>query len=174
MVADAAAKAKISVTICGQMCSDPRFCSLFIGLGVERLSVTPQAIPEIKDLIRRITTRRAWEIAVRASEIGSGERDRPVPARRSEKTVGFVRRRGVALWASASNDRHVLDSVFANRVLVISTGVKFDWMSFATSRSGCGAASGRVCACGAFASCVFRSPRTSCVTDSRSSRPFRV
>jgi phosphotransferase system enzyme I (PtsI) len=69
MVADAAAKAKISVTICGQMCSDPRFVPLFIGLGVERLSVTPQAIPEIKDLIRRITTRRAWEIAVRASEM---------------------------------------------------------------------------------------------------------
>jgi phosphotransferase system enzyme I (PtsI) len=69
MVADAAAKAKISVTICGQMCSDPRFVPLFIGLGVERLSVTPQAIPEIKDLIRRITTRQAWEIAVRASEM---------------------------------------------------------------------------------------------------------
>ena len=51
------------------MCSDPRFVPLFIGLGVERLSVTPQAIPEIKDLIRRITTRRAWEIAVRASEM---------------------------------------------------------------------------------------------------------
>lgn len=69
MVADAAAKAKIGVTICGQMCSDPRFVPLFIGLGVERLSVTPQAIPEIKDLIRRLTTRRAWEIAVRASEM---------------------------------------------------------------------------------------------------------
>ncbi len=69
MVADAAAKAKISVTICGQMCSDPRFVPLFIGLGVERLSVTPQAIPEIKDLIRRFSTRKAWEIAVRASEM---------------------------------------------------------------------------------------------------------
>ena len=69
MVADAAAKAKISVTICGQMCSDPRFVPLFIGLGVERLSLTPQAIPEIKDLIRRLSTRKAWEIAVRASEM---------------------------------------------------------------------------------------------------------
>ncbi len=69
MVADAAAKAKISVTICGQMCSDPRFVPLFLGLGVERLSVTPQAIPEIKDLIRHISTRKAWEIAVRASEM---------------------------------------------------------------------------------------------------------
>ena len=69
MVADAAAKAKISVTICGQMCSDPRFVPLFIGLGVERLSLTPQAIPEIKDLIRHLSTRKAWEIAVRASEM---------------------------------------------------------------------------------------------------------
>lgn len=69
MVADAAAKAKISVTICGQMCSDPRFVPLFIGLGVERLSLTPQAIPEIKELIRHLSTRKAWEIAVRASEM---------------------------------------------------------------------------------------------------------
>ena len=69
MVADAAAKAKISVTICGQMCSDPRFVPLFIGLGVERLSLTPQAIPEIKELIRHLPTRKAWEIAVRASEM---------------------------------------------------------------------------------------------------------
>lgn len=69
MVADAALKAKISVTICGQMCSDPRFVPLFIGLGIERMSVTPQAIPEIKDLIRRITTRKAWEIAQQASEM---------------------------------------------------------------------------------------------------------
>lgn len=69
MVANAAAKAKISVTICGQMCSDPRFVPLFLGLGVERLSVTPQAIPEIKDFIRRITIRKAWEIASHASEM---------------------------------------------------------------------------------------------------------
>ncbi|RLS41572.1 MAG: phosphoenolpyruvate--protein phosphotransferase [Planctomycetota bacterium] len=69
MVAEAAAKAKIGVTICGQMCSDPRFVPLFLGLGIERLSVTPQAIPEIKDLIRHLTTRKAWEIAVQASEM---------------------------------------------------------------------------------------------------------
>ena len=69
MVADAAAKAKISVTICGQMCSEPRFVPLFLGLGIERLSLTPQAIPEVKDLIRHLSTRKAWEIAVQASEM---------------------------------------------------------------------------------------------------------
>lgn len=69
MVADAAKKAKISVSICGQMCSDPRFVPLFIGLGVERLSLTPQAVPEIKELIRHISSRKAWEIADRASEM---------------------------------------------------------------------------------------------------------
>ena len=69
MVADAAAKAKISVTICGQMCSEPRFVPLFIGLGIERLSLTPQAIPEIKELIRHLYTRKAYEISVSASEM---------------------------------------------------------------------------------------------------------
>ncbi len=69
MVSEAAAKAKIGVTICGQMCSDPRFVPLFLGLGIERMSVTPQAIPEIKNLIRHLTTRKAWEIAVQASEM---------------------------------------------------------------------------------------------------------
>ncbi|QDT67014.1 phosphoenolpyruvate--protein phosphotransferase [Calycomorphotria hydatis] len=56
-------EANIPVTICGQMSSDPKFIPLLIGLGLRQVSVTPHAIPEIKEVVRNITIERATEIA---------------------------------------------------------------------------------------------------------------
>lgn len=62
----AARKHQISVSVCGQMSSDPVFVPLLVGLGLRQLSVTPHAIPELKEVIRNLTIAKAERIASRA------------------------------------------------------------------------------------------------------------
>jgi len=66
MVVKAGDEHKIPVTVCGQMCSDPKFVPLLMGAGIRRLSVTPPAVLEIRDLISRVTMPQVREIASRA------------------------------------------------------------------------------------------------------------
>ncbi|MBX3443686.1 MAG: phosphoenolpyruvate--protein phosphotransferase [Planctomyces sp.] len=68
MVVTAASDARIPVTVCGQMSSDVKFVPLLIGLGLRHLSVTPQAVPVLKDVIRNLTITRAEEIAARVAD----------------------------------------------------------------------------------------------------------
>jgi phosphotransferase system enzyme I (PtsI) len=69
MVVSAARKQGIPVTVCGQMSSDPKFVPLLIGLGVRELSVTPQAVPQVKAVIRAISVVQAERIASEALEL---------------------------------------------------------------------------------------------------------
>ncbi len=68
-VIEAAAKHDRSVTVCGQMSSDPKFIPLLVGIGLRSLSATPQAIPEIKEVIRSLTIEKAQEIAAHAESL---------------------------------------------------------------------------------------------------------
>ena len=63
MVVKAASKHNVPVSVCGQMTSDPKCVPLLIGLGIRQLSVSPHAIPEIKEIIRNISVDQAVEIA---------------------------------------------------------------------------------------------------------------
>jgi phosphoenolpyruvate-protein phosphotransferase (PTS system enzyme I) len=63
LVVEAARKREIPVTVCGQMSSDPKFIPLLIGMGIRRLSVTPHAIPELKEIIRTIDVHQGEQIA---------------------------------------------------------------------------------------------------------------
>jgi phosphocarrier protein FPr len=49
----------IKVSICGQLASDPTAVGILLGLGVDELSVNPQAIPAIKAEIVRQNTRES-------------------------------------------------------------------------------------------------------------------
>jgi len=60
--------AGIPVTICGQMSSDPKFVPLLIGMGLRQFSVTPQAIPTVKEMVRNMSLEDAEEIARRVSQ----------------------------------------------------------------------------------------------------------
>ncbi|QDT34047.1 phosphoenolpyruvate--protein phosphotransferase [Thalassoglobus polymorphus] len=51
----AARDANLPVSVCGQMSSDPKFIPLLLGMGLRQLSVTPQKIPLIKQLICNIS-----------------------------------------------------------------------------------------------------------------------
>ncbi|MEX0718689.1 MAG: phosphoenolpyruvate--protein phosphotransferase [Planctomycetaceae bacterium] len=69
MVIDAGRKHDVPVTVCGQMSSDPKFVPLLLGMGLRQLSVTPHAIPELKEVIRSITIPQAEEIAAHAATL---------------------------------------------------------------------------------------------------------
>lgn len=65
LVLNAARKHQIPVSVCGQMSSDPMFIPLLVGMGLRQISVTPHAIPELKEVIRNLTISKAERIAQR-------------------------------------------------------------------------------------------------------------
>lgn len=48
-------KAKIGLSICGEIASDPEYIMLLLGMGVRSLSLASPMIPEIKQIIRSVT-----------------------------------------------------------------------------------------------------------------------
>jgi phosphotransferase system enzyme I (PtsI) len=63
---EAANRAGIPISVCGEMAGDPRFTALLIGLGVRELSMAPANIPRVKQRVRSMdiiaATRRARAI----------------------------------------------------------------------------------------------------------------
>lgn len=65
------------VGVCGEAAGDPTVAAAFVGLGVDELSMTRVAIPEVKDALRRVTRdecRRAVEAAIRDGGDAAGTR----------------------------------------------------------------------------------------------------
>nr|WP_321259524.1 phosphoenolpyruvate--protein phosphotransferase [uncultured Pseudodesulfovibrio sp.] len=54
LVVDAAHQAGIEVSLCGEVASDPFCVPILLGMGIDSISMTPQAIPGIKRIIRQI------------------------------------------------------------------------------------------------------------------------
>ncbi len=52
--AEAALRARIPVSICGEMAGDPRYTALLLGLGFRELSMIPANIPRVKQRIREM------------------------------------------------------------------------------------------------------------------------
>lgn len=63
MILDAGVRAGISVSVCGEMASDPLAVVLLLGLGYRTLSVAPPALPFLKWVVRTIPI----EVAARAA-----------------------------------------------------------------------------------------------------------
>jgi phosphocarrier protein FPr len=57
-VADAAGD-RVRVAVCGEVAADPANTGLLLGLGVDELSVSPPAIPAVKDAVRSYSAHRA-------------------------------------------------------------------------------------------------------------------
>ena len=55
LVIDAAQAQDLSVTVCGEMAGDPRSALLLMGLGIDGLSMTPSALPEVKRAVRNVS-----------------------------------------------------------------------------------------------------------------------
>lgn len=51
---EAALRARIPVSVCGEIAGDPRYTALLLGLGVRELSMSPASIPVVKRRLRTI------------------------------------------------------------------------------------------------------------------------
>lgn len=56
-------KAKIGLSVCGEMASDPEYVMLLLGMGVRTLSLAPAMMPEIKQIIRSVSIESCNSIA---------------------------------------------------------------------------------------------------------------
>ncbi|MEZ5331303.1 MAG: phosphoenolpyruvate--protein phosphotransferase [Thermoanaerobaculia bacterium] len=82
-IVDAAARADVPLSLCGEMAGDPAVTPLLLGLGLTRLSVAPLALPEIKSRLRslevptlRRVTERPWARRPRRRSAASRRRRR--------------------------------------------------------------------------------------------------
>lgn len=73
MITTEANKKRISVSVCGEIASDPRFTPLLIGLGVQELSVAPRYLPIIKNAIRSMSIVDAVKLAEKAVELKTAQ-----------------------------------------------------------------------------------------------------
>ncbi len=64
---NAADKKPIPITMCGQMSGNPAYTMLLLGLGLRHFSVSPAALPEIKNICRRVTIVDCKEVASRVA-----------------------------------------------------------------------------------------------------------
>ena len=67
----AANKASVPISMCGQMCGDPMYTMLLLGIGLRSLSVTPAAVPEIKRVCRSVTIEKCEQVAERVRSLES-------------------------------------------------------------------------------------------------------
>lgn len=61
-----AASGRARVAVCGEVASDPVAVPLLLGLGVDELSVTPRAVPTVKQAVRELDVAACRSVAERA------------------------------------------------------------------------------------------------------------
>ncbi len=84
-VIEAGHKTNIWVGMCGEMAGEPIFATILLGLGLDEFSMSPTAIPRIKNLIRSVKMEDARLIAEHALTLSTGkEVERYVEARIKE------------------------------------------------------------------------------------------
>jgi phosphotransferase system enzyme I (PtsI) len=63
---DAAERASVDCSLCGQMSGSPSYTMLLLGLGLRQFSVSPSAMPEIKNICRHVTIEECKAVSGRA------------------------------------------------------------------------------------------------------------
>jgi len=64
-------KAKIDLSICGEVASDPEYIMLLLGMGARTLSLAPPMIPEIKQIVRSVTIEECNHLARKVAVMDS-------------------------------------------------------------------------------------------------------
>ena len=94
-----AARPGIPVSVCGEMASEPLSAVLLLGLGYDRLSVSPPALPLVKWVVRTVpepAAARAAESALVGGQRGRGVGDAPERRRRVHRRPAAGPALGVA------------------------------------------------------------------------------
>ena len=63
LTVEAAKKHRIPVCVCGEIAADPRFTPILLGLGVLELSMSPNAIAEVRGVIRKTSMLASEQLA---------------------------------------------------------------------------------------------------------------
>jgi phosphotransferase system enzyme I (PtsI) len=63
LVRRAAARHRIPVSLCGEMASDPALVGLLVGLGLTEFSMTPAAIPIVRQVVQELSAAEARRLA---------------------------------------------------------------------------------------------------------------
>jgi phosphotransferase system enzyme I (PtsI) len=66
-----ATERQVPISMCGQMSGNPQYTMMLLGMGLRSLSVTPAAIPEIKQVCRRVSMATCQRVAERALQLES-------------------------------------------------------------------------------------------------------
>ena len=66
MTIDAGHRHDIWVGVCGEMAADPMLAMLLLGMGIDELSMSPVALPAVKDVIRKTPLAEARKLAMAA------------------------------------------------------------------------------------------------------------
>ena len=69
--------------MCGQMSGSPLYTMLLLGMGLRRFSVTPSAIPEVKNICRNVTIEQCEAVAARVDDHGKRPRHQELSQRRN-------------------------------------------------------------------------------------------
>jgi phosphotransferase system enzyme I (PtsI) len=70
-IVDTARERRIPVSMCGEMAAEPLSALILIGFGIDQLSMSPSAIPLIKNVVRHLSRAKAREILDRAFTLGT-------------------------------------------------------------------------------------------------------
>ncbi len=70
---DAAHAEKISVGLCGEMCSEPVLALILLGLELDDFSMSPLSILQIKQMIRSVNFKDAKKLATEALSLSTGQ-----------------------------------------------------------------------------------------------------
>jgi len=93
-VVDAGHAHRIPTAVCGQMAASPDLVPLLIGLGVDELSISPPAVPLVKDVIRNLHYSECTELAEESLHIDSASeilrRCRALLAKRSPEILELI------------------------------------------------------------------------------------
>lgn len=71
MIVEKGHNAGIPVAMCGEMAGDPLSTVLLLGMGLDELSMSPQSLLEIKNIIRSITLAEAKELVEKVMKMDS-------------------------------------------------------------------------------------------------------
>jgi phosphoenolpyruvate-protein phosphotransferase (PTS system enzyme I) len=64
-------KARIGLSICGEVAGDPEYIMLLLGMGVRTLSLAPPMIPEVKQIVRSVTIKECNHLARKVGTMDS-------------------------------------------------------------------------------------------------------
>lgn len=70
-IVDTARQKQIPVSMCGEMAAEPLSALILVGFGIDQLSMSPSAIPLIKNVVRHLSRAKAREVLDRALELGT-------------------------------------------------------------------------------------------------------